>query len=263
MQYDIKSKDLKNISEGLIETFRKAGDESIKIEKEGVKVKIKEDGSPVTNGDLRVNEIITEKIIQLTPDIPVISEETVDLKKKNTLNTFWLIDPIDGTKEYIAGKDEYTLNAGLIVNNLPAIGIIGVPKKNRIFYSFGKNNSFLLENNQVIKLNCKKKTPNGEVIALTNHKEPPELILNKLKEFGVTSFRKLSSSYKYCVIATGEYDLYVDKVRANEWDDAAGHAIAESAGAIVTSLDNKSFKYGKGDYKNPTILIRRSKNLNA
>ena len=263
MQYDIKSKDLKNISEGLIETFRKAGDESIKIEKQGVKVSIKEDGSPVTNGDLKVNEIITEKIIQLTPNIPVISEETVDLKKKNTLNTFWLIDPIDGTKEYIAGKDEYTLNAGLIVNNLPAIGIIGVPKKNRIFYSFGKNNSFLLKNNQVIKLNCKKKTPNGEVIALTNHKEPPELILNKLKEFGVTSFRKLSSSYKYCVIATGEYDLYVDKVRANEWDDAAGHAIAESAGAIVTSLDNKSFKYGKGDYKNPTILIRRSKNLNA
>ena len=87
--------------------------------------------------------------------------------------------------------------------------------------------------------------------------------MKKLKEFGVTSFRKLSSSYKYCVIATGEYDLYLDKVRAKEWDDAAGHAIAESAGAIVTSLDNKSFKYGKEDYKNPTILIRRSKNLNV
>jgi len=259
----MNSKDLKNIGEGLIETFKKAGDESIKIEKQGLKVRTKGDGSPVTNGDLRVNEIITEKIIRLTPNIPVISEETVDLKKKNTLNTFWLIDPIDGTKEYIAGKDEYTLNAGLIINNLPAIGIIGVPKKNRIFYSFGKDNSFLLENNQIIKLNCKKKTPDGKVIALTNHTEPPELILKKLEEFGVTSFRKLSSSYKYCVIATGEYDLYADKVKANEWDDAAGHAIAENAGAIVTSLDNKSFKYGKEDYKNPTILIRRSKNLNA
>ena len=259
----MNSKDLKSIAEGWLETFKEAGNESIKIEKLGVKIKTKEDGSPVTNGDIRVNEIITEKIVQLTPNIPIISEETVDLKKKNTLNTFWLIDPIDGTKEYIAGKDEYTLNAGLIVNNLPAIGIIGVPKKDRIFYSFGKNNSFLLENNQIIKLNCKKKTPYGQVIALTNHTEPPELILKKLKEFGVTSFRKLSSSYKYCVIATGEYDLYADKVKAKEWDDAAGHAIAEGAGAIVTSLDNKSFKYGKEDYKNPTILIRRSKNLNA
>ena len=177
----MNSKDLKNITENLIETFQKAGDESIKIEKQSLKIKIKEDGSPVTNGDLKVNEILTEKIIRLTPNIPVISEETVDLKKKNTLNTFWLLDPIDGTKEYISGKDEYTLNAGLIINNLPAIGVIGVPKKNRIFYSFGKNNSFLLENNKAIKLECKKKNPNGKVIALTNHEKPPEIILNKLK----------------------------------------------------------------------------------
>ena len=135
-------------------------------------------------------------------------------------------------------------------------------KKNRIFYSFGKNNSFLLENKKIIKLDCKKKTPNGKVIALTNRIEPPKVVLDKLEEFSVTSFRKLSSSYKYCIIATGEYDLYADKVRAKEWDDAAGHAIAESAGAIVTSLDNKKFKYGKEDYKNPTILIKRSNNLN-
>ncbi len=257
------TKDYKNIAKNLIETFKIAGEESIRIEQQGVKVSIKEDGSPVTNGDLKVNEIITNKIAKLTPDIPIVSEETVDLKQKNTLSTYWLIDPIDGTKEYIAGKDEYTLNAGLIVNNLPTIGVIGVPKKDRIFYSFGKNNSFLIENSETIKLDCKKNTPEGKIVALTNHINPPEIILKKLKEFGVTSFRKLSSSYKYCVIATGEYDLYIDKVRAKEWDDAAGHAIAEAAGAIVTDLDNKSFKYGKEDFKNPTILIKRSKNLNG
>ncbi len=178
------------------------------------------------------------------------------------MSTFWLIDPIDGTKEYIAGGNEYTLNAGLIINNYPAIGVIGVPKKDEIFYSFGKNNSYLLQNEKIKNLNCKKRAPKGEILALTNHQNPPKVILDKLKEFGVTSFRKLSSSYKYCVIAKGEYDLYADKVRANEWDDAAGHAIAESAGAIVTSLDNEVFKYGKEDYKNPTILIRRNKNLN-
>ena len=258
----MNNKELKNIVENLIPAFDNAGNESIKIEKEGVKIKIKEDGSPVTNGDLKVNEIITDKISNLTPSIPIISEETVDLNKKNTLKTFWLIDPIDGTKEYIAGRDEYTLNAGLIIDTLPALGIIGVPKKNQIFYSYGKNNSYLLENNKNRKLNCEKQTPKGEILALTNHEKPPELILKKLKEFNVSSFRKLSSSYKYCLIATGEYDLYLDKVRANEWDDAAGHAIAESAGAIVTSLEKEKFIYGKGDYKNPTILIRRNKNLN-
>ena len=151
----------------------------------------------------------------------------------------------------------------MIINKTPALGVIGVPKKNRIFYSFGKNNSFLIENKIAKVLNCKKNTPKNEVIALTNHTDPPEIILEKLKNYGMTSFRKLSSSYKYCVIANGEFDIYADKVRANEWDDAAGHAIAEHAGALVTDLENNYFSYGREDYKNPTILIRRSENLNA
>ena len=254
---------LKNIAESLIETFNLAGKKSIEIEKLGLQVKKKEDGSPVTNGDLEVNDIITKKIKELTPNIPIVSEETVDLKKKNNFKTYWLIDPIDGTKEYIAGRDDYTLNAGLIIDKKPAVGVIGAPKKNRVFYSFGKKNSFMIENNKKIILSCKKKTPDNQIIALTNGLNPPEIVLNKLKELGVTSFKKLSCSYKYCVIATGEFDIYADKVRANEWDDAAGHAIAEHAGAIVTSLENEKFQYGKEDYRNPTILIRRSNNLNV
>ena len=106
----MNNKDLKVVAEGLIATMESAGNKSIKIQNEGLKTTIKKDGSPVTNGDLEVDKILTEKINQLTRGIPIISEETVDLKKKNKLNIFWLIDPIDGTKEYIAGKDEYTLN---------------------------------------------------------------------------------------------------------------------------------------------------------
>ena len=259
----MNTKELKNIAESLNGAMEIAGDLSIKIYNQGLKIKIKEDGSPVTNGDIEVNKIITDKIKVLTPNIPIISEETVDLTKKNKLKTYWLIDPIDGTKEYISGKDEYTLNAGLIINKIPSLGAIGVPKKNRIFYSYGKNNSFLIEDKNTKVLNCKKKTPNNEVVALTNHTNPPDIILKKLKSYGMTSFRKLSSSYKYCVIANGEFDIYADKVRANEWDDAAGHAIAEHAGAFVTDLENNYFEYGREDYKNPTILIRRSDNLNA
>ena len=153
----MNNKDLKIMAEGLIATMESAGNKSIKIQNEGLKTTIKKDGSPVTNGDLEVNKILTEKISQLTPGIPIISEETVDLKKKNKLNTFWLIDPIDGTKEYIAGKDEYTLNAGLIIDNLPTIGLVGVPKKKRLFYSYGKSNSYLIEQGKAIRLNCEKK----------------------------------------------------------------------------------------------------------
>ena len=121
--------ELKKIAENLIETFDVAGKESIDIYKKGLKIEIKEDKSPVSNGDLRVNELITKKIEKLTPNIPIISEETVDLKVKNTAKIFWLIDPIDGTREYIAGKDEYTLNAALVINTIPVLGVVGVPKK--------------------------------------------------------------------------------------------------------------------------------------
>ena len=259
----MNNSELENIAKNLIKTTELAGQKSIEIYKKGLKIITKPDNSPVTNGDLEVNKMLTEKIKSLTPNIPVISEETVDLKKENTLKTFWLIDPIDGTKEYIAGKDEYTINAALVLNYIPTIGLLGAPKKNRLFYSYGKNNSFMIENKQKIKLNCEKKTPTGEVFGLTNDVNPPQDILNKLKEFGMTSFKKLSCSYKYCVIATGEFDVYVDKVRAREWDDAAGQAIAEHAGAIVTNLDGEYFEYGKEDYINPTILIRRSKDLNV
>ena len=101
--------ELKSISENLIDAFQKAGQLSIDLYKKGLEIQIKEDKSPVSNGDLMVNELITNKIKKLTPNLPIVSEETVKLKIKNKSKIFWLIDPIDGTKEYIAGKDSTRL----------------------------------------------------------------------------------------------------------------------------------------------------------
>ena len=165
--------ELKKIAESLIETFHVAGQESIDLYSKGLKIEIKPDNSPVSNGDLRCNELITNKILELTPNIPIISEETVDIKIKNTNKIFWLIDPIDGTKEYIAGKDEYTLNAALIINKVPCIGLVGAPKKGKLFYSYGADNSYVLEKNKKIKnkitvnfQNQGKQVINGEIIIL-------------------------------------------------------------------------------------------------
>ena len=126
--------ELKFIAENLIETFNEAGKESIDLFAKGLKIEIKEDNSPVSNGDLKVNELICKKIKELTPNIHIVSEETVDIKIKNKEKIFWLIDPIDGTREYIKGKDEYTLNAALIINKVPVIGLVGVPKKKTIIF---------------------------------------------------------------------------------------------------------------------------------
>ena len=254
--------ELKKIAEGLIETFNYAGEESIKLFKEGLKIEIKEDKSPVSNGDLRANELISKKISELTPNVPIISEETVDLNIKNKSKIFWLIDPIDGTKEYIAGKEEYTLNAALVINTVPVLGLVGVPRKDRLFFSYAPGESYLIEKNQTRKINCKKQQPKGKIVALSSVLKPSDIIMNKLKEHRVTSIVKMASSYKFCVIATGEYDIYAARERANEWDYAAGHAIAQNAGAIIKTLDEKPFLYGKEDYRNPSLLIKRSENLN-
>ena len=258
----ISKSELKSLAENLIETFNFAGEESIRLYEKGLKIEIKEDKSPVSNGDLKVNQLVSNKIAELTPDIPIISEETVDLKKKNKSKIFWLIDPIDGTKEYIAGKDEYTLNAALVINTVPVLGLVGVPKKGRLFYSYSPGESYIIEKNKTKKLDCVKKQPKGQVVALSSVIKPSDIILNKLKEFKVTSIVKMASSYKFCVIATGEYDIYAARERANEWAYAAGHAIAQNAGAIIKTLDEKPFLYGKEDYRNPSLLIKRSENLN-
>ena len=258
----MKTSELKSISNNLIETFNEAGKISIDLYKKGLKIDIKEDKSPVSNGDLEVNKLITNRIKELTPNIPIVSEETVNLKIKNKSKIFWLVDPIDGTKEYIAGKDEYTLNAALVIDTVPVLGVVGVPKKNRLFYSYGPGESFLIENEKIEKINCKKQQPKGKIVALTSVIKPSDTILNKLKEFNVTSMVKMASSYKFCVIATGEYDIYAAKERANEWDYAAGHAVAQNAGAIIKTLDEKPFLYGKEDYRNPSLLMKRAENLN-
>ena len=253
--------ELKNLTESLLETFLNAGQKAIELRNKGLKTTFKSDNSPVTNGDLEVDKLLRERIIQTTPNIPLISEETVILNKNNEYKNFWLVDPIDGTKEYINNKDEFTLNASLIIDLEPAIGVIYAPAKKRLFYSYGKGCSFERFEQKKIQLECKKKTNPGEIHAVSNSSRPSEEVLNTHKKFTVKNFIEMRSSYKFCVIATGEFDLYAAKARAYEWDIAAGHAIIKHAGGVVTTLNEKEFKYGKADYKNLDLLVRRSENL--
>ena len=117
------------IVDKLVETFFVAGKLSLKIRSEELIKKVKSDNTPVTNGDIEVNDILTKKISELTPEIPIVSEESSQNKENKNLENFWLIDPIDGTYDYINGRDEFTLNAALIINKKPFIGIIYAPAK--------------------------------------------------------------------------------------------------------------------------------------
>ncbi len=256
----MKQIEIKAAIENLIDTFLYAGKVSIELREKGLTKKIKEDNTPVSNGDLEVNKILTEKINDLTPQIPIVSEETSHNKSKKDLKNFWLIDPIDGTYDYINDLDEFTLNAGLIINNRAVAGIIYAPAKNRLFYSYEKGCSFEIINNKHVKLDCSKISNNKLKFVSYSNKLKPEI--NKIyQSMNVSEFKRMKSSLKFCVIASNEYDGYVAEPRACEWDIAAGHAILENAGGIVTDFEGNEILYGKENFKNPSIILKRNKNI--
>ena len=255
----MNTEETKKITLSLINTFNKAGLLALALREAGLKKEIKSDNTPVSNGDIEVNKILTDKISQITPGIQIVSEENSAHKDDKNLKDFWLIDPIDGTREYIGNRDEFTLNAALIINQRPAIGIVTAPAKKRVYYSYGMSNSYELKNNQEIKLINKKKEHN-EIKAVSYSDNLKPEILEIHKKYQITSFQKMKSSLKFCVIAAGEYDMYVAEPRAHEWDIAAGHAILEHAGGKVTDFNGNEILYGKQNFINPSLILK-NKNI--
>jgi|TARA_B110000037_G_scaffold200671_1_gene241426 3'(2'), 5'-bisphosphate nucleotidase len=249
----------KKITLSLIDTFNKAGKISLDLRKAGLIKEIKPDNTPVSNGDIEVNKILTIKIQETTPNIPIVSEESTNHKLDHNLKNFWLIDPIDGTRDYVNNRDEFTLNAALILNKKPVIGIITAPAKQRVFYSYGKSNSFELINGQEVSLIDKEKDYEELTAVSYSNKLKPE-ILAIHKKYNITSHQKMKSSLKFCVVAAGEFDMYVTEPRACEWDIAAGHAILEHAGGIVTDFSGNEILYGKPEFKNPSLILK-NKNM--
>ena len=236
---------LKIIIENLIETFLSAGKLSLELREKGLIKKIKVDNTPVSNGDLEVNEFVTNKISEITPELPIISEERSENKNNLNLKDFWLIDPIDGTHDYINNLEEFTINAGLIMNNKPVAGLINAPAKKRMFYSYGKGNAFELSGNKTKNLSnsISKKDGHLKFISYSNKIKPE--IQKIYNDLGVVENTKMKSSLKFCVVATGEYDGYVAEPRAYEWDIAAGHAILEHSGGSITDFEGNKILYGK------------------
>ena len=252
--------EIKKIVEDLVQTFLDAGKISLNLRRKGLTKEIKTDNTPVSNGDLEVNKILTKKILDLTPNILIVSEEASENKTLNNLENFWLIDPIDGTYDYINDLDEFTINAGLIIQKKPVAGLIYAPAKNRMFYSYGDGLSFELVNGEPIKLDHSKNFNKNEIKFVSySNKIKPE-IDEIYKKLNVKKYVRMKSSLKFCVIAAGEYDGYVAEPRASEWDIAAGHAILKHSGGSVTDFNGQEILYGKKDFKNPSLILK-SKNI--
>jgi len=216
------------------------------------KVTTKEDNSPLTSADLAANEIITSELKKLYPNIPIISEEQKNLpySERSTWDTFWLIDPIDGTKEFIDKNDEFTINIALIHNQVPVFGIIYAPALDVTYYGFD-NSSFKINNfskctdieKEKILINTRNFNQDKVTIAVSRRHSKEKFAQLKEKIFPNADTIPKGSSLKMCLIAEGIADIYIRLGPTSEWDTAAGQAILNSAGGEIYDIKSNVLRY--------------------
>ena len=203
-------------------------------------ISYKLDKSPITNADQIVNNIIYEKLRILFPNIPVLSEECLpDWNTYQFWNRYWLIDPLDGTKEFLNNNKDFSINIALIEDGVPILGVIYMPYSNILYYA-DKKNTWKETNNHIEKIYIKNSYP--PTIALS--RSHPDKNINKyLKIIGNHKVITVGSSLKFCLVAEGTAQIYLRLGTTNIWDTGAGEIIVKSAGGTVIGLDNKQLNY--------------------
>lgn len=229
----------------------------------------KDDKSPVTIADHDAEKIILEGLARVAPEIPVISEEQAAAGHiPEIADRFFLVDPLDGTKEFLNKNGEFTVNIALIENRVPTAGVVYAPAKERMFYASGPGAAYELaiapdaqgrleDVAAAQRINVRQPDADGLIIiaSRTHRDQKTDEYLNHYK---VKEFLAAGSSLKFCLIAAGEADLYPRHGRTMEWDTAAGHAVLAAAGGSVTQLDGSPLLYGKSErgLDNPYFVAR-------
>jgi len=262
-----------------IQTSLKAGTAILDVYNSNFSVEHKADSSPITLADKRSHDIIIEALRQF--QIPILSEEGRDIpyEERKTWNKLWIVDPLDGTKEFVKRNGEFTVNIALVVDGKPCLGVILVPVKGILYYAVQDMGTYRLENSQIIELlrkesgllnniiNHSTKLPTSQAatspftITGSRSHTSPELerfVEEKRREYGNVEFVSAGSSLKFCLVAEGKADMYPRFGPTMEWDTAAGQAIAENAGAAV--LDFRAgtpLIYNKKNLQNPWFIVKR------
>ena len=222
------------------EAAKKAGDKILQIYGKEFSVSYKEDKSPLTIADQKANDIIESYLLKT--NIPILSEEgkLTEYKDRKNWKLLWIVDPLDGTKEFVKRNGEFTVNIALVKNGKPILGVIFVPVKGWLYYG-SSNGSFREINEKKVKLPLDKKSTNFKVVGSRSHQSPEtkeyfEDIKKRKKNVEIVS---MGSSLKICLVAEGSADVYPRFAPTMEWDTAAGHAIAKYAGKKLIDLQTK------------------------
>ena len=239
----------------LLPLARTAGEAIMDIHRHGVKHQQKADGSPVTLADQKSEEIILRGLRDEAPEVVVISEENADSHDIEAPQTYFLVDPLDGTKEFISasGKGAFTVNIALIEGGVPVAGIIYAPALDDMYWGLVGHGAFL--NGSKI---ATRKSDASNMTALASKSHRDEQTNLWLAENNITNTAAIGSSLKFCLIARGEADIYPRFGPTMEWDTAAGQAILSAAGGSVVHPDGRDFTYGKPDYRNGAFIAKGS-----
>ena len=247
----INSNDFKDITGFLRDISKKASNKILDIYNHSFDVKKKLDDSPITKADLESNNIICKSLEKEFPNIPVISEENRIRDYKESV--FFLVDPLDGTKEFINKNGEFTVNIGLVIDNISRLGVIEIPVTGVQYFSDGES-SFKFEKKNLKKISSLNKRNKINIVVSRSHLDNFTInLLNKIKNEHSTL--KVGSSIKFCLVAEGEADLYFRKGNTMEWDTAAGSAIIKTSHSKIYDFNLEELKYGKKDLRNSSFIV--------
>ena len=234
-----------------------AGREILSIYHSDFEVKQKDDASPVTAADEAAEQLITARLLALAPTIPVIAEEAVAAGNIPEIGDgpFWLVDPLDGTKEFISRNGEFTVNIALIEDGRPVLGAVHLPALGESFWTVPDGGAWRSrDGGEAEPIRCRERPERLAVVASRSHRD--SATDDYLARYEVSELISAGSSLKFCRVAEGAADLYPRLGRTMEWDTAAGHAVLLAAGGSVLTMDDAPLRYRKPGFENPHFVAR-------
>jgi 3'(2'), 5'-bisphosphate nucleotidase len=230
---------------------REAGEAILEIVRRGFDVESKQDTSPVTEADRAAELVILAALARAAPGVPVVAEEEVAAGRiPDHDDTYFLVDPLDGTKEFIRGGDDYTVNIGLIERGTPKLGVVFAPASGRLHGGCVGEGAWVDEGQGRVPIATRPRTETTTAVASKSHLN--QATIDYLEAaVGKCGYVSIGSSLKFCIVAEGKADIYPRAAPTSEWDTAAGHAVLLAAGGLVDGPDGEPLSYGK-----PTFLNR-------
>jgi 3'(2'), 5'-bisphosphate nucleotidase len=222
-----------------------------------IEVRRKDDASPVTDADEAAETLILGALNTLTPHIPIVSEEAASIGEIPDIDGdfFWLVDPLDGTKEFISGNGEFTVNIALIEHGVPVAGVVHAPAMAMTWTGAGEGTATFTENDKPpVPISVREIPPEGATIIASRRHGSTQELDRFLATRSINDRVTAGSSLKFCLLASGKADLYPRFGRTMEWDTAAGHAVLLAAGGDVWTLNNEPLDYGKPGFENPNFI---------